>query len=74
MVGSSVFPARRRLCFNRVYDGPAVPFSTERAVLLCVDYTLHCIDMFRENRQAHGPVSEPQPVPSLTRSVIWCYR
>src|ERR1017187_10597878 len=34
----------------------------------------HCIDMFRESRQAHGPVSKPRPVPSLTRSVIWCCR
>src|ERR1017187_42454 len=34
----------------------------------------HCIDMFRESRQAHGPVSKPRPVPPLTRSVIWCCR
>src|ERR1035437_7611436 len=49
-------------------------FSTQRTILLCVNYAPHRIDMFRGDRQAHGPLSKPQPGPFLTRSVIWCYR
>jgi len=80
MVSSSVFLLERILrgagyvSITSTMAGDAVLDRTGYSSLRRLHPSLHRLDMFRGNRQAHGPVSKPQPVPSLTRSVICHYR